>query len=152
MALDKRYYNFFDICKWEGIPIGTAKGKAANGLEGIKSLEALKPIGHLFRKFESKDTRNQYGILRTHYDFWKRTGEPPKVSPGRPPKWKNNPNLININIPFPKDLYRQFQQVVDNANSLSVVKVAYRDMFAVAVKEFVERRPQFLNSDGDNDG
>ena len=146
MAIPKNYYNFFDICKMECIPTGTAKGAAGEGLEGIARIEKLKPIAHLFREFE-KGLRKQYGILRRHYDYWKQTGEAPKVSTGRPPKWKNNPNVINLNIPFPKDLYEQFKKVVDRANSMSVIKVTYRDMVAVAVKEFVDRRPQLLDGD-----
>jgi len=146
MAIPKNYYNFFDICKLEGIPTGTAKGALADGLEGIARIEKLKPIAHLFREFE-KGLRKQYGILRRHYDYWKQTGEAPKVSTGRPPKWKSNPNVTNLNIPFPKDLYEQFKKVVDKANSISVIKVTYRDMVAVAVKEFVDRRPQLLDGD-----
>lgn len=142
MAIPKNYYNFFDICKLEGIPTGTAKRAIGEGgLEGIASIEKLKPIAHLFREFE-KGLRKQYGILHRHYDYWKRTGEVPKVSPGRPPKWKGNPNYININIPFPKDLYEEFKQIVDKANSMSVIKYTYRDMIYLAVREFIDRRPQ----------
>lgn len=147
MAIPKNYYNFFDICKLEGIPTGTAKSAIGDGgLEGIAKIEKLKPIAHLFREFE-KGLRKQYGILRRHYDYWKQTGEAPKVSTGRPPKWKNNPNVINLNIPFPKDLYEQFKKVVDRANSMSVIKVTYRDMVAVAVKEFIDRRVYLMNNE-----
>lgn len=147
MAIPKNYYNFFDICKLEGIPTGTAKSAIGDGgLEGIAKIEKLKPIAHLFREFE-KGLRKQYGILRRHYDYWKQTGEAPKVSSGRPPKWKNNPNVINLNIPFPKDLYEQFKKVVDRANSMSVIKVTYRDMVAVAIKEFIDRRVYLMNNE-----
>lgn len=147
MAIPKNYYNFFDICKLEGIPTGTAKSAIGDGgLEGIAKIEKLKPIAHLFREFE-KGLRKQYGILRRHYDYWKQTGEAPKVSTGRPPKWKNNPNVINLNIPFPKDLYEQFKKVVDRANSMSVIKVTYRDMVAVAIKEFIDRRVYLMNNE-----
>ena len=146
MAIPRNYYNFFFFFKLEGIPTSTAKSAVGEGLEGIARVEKLKPIAHLFREFE-KGLRKQYGILRRHYDFWKQTGEVPKVSSGRPPKWKNNPNVINLNIPFPKDLYEQFKKVVDKANSMSVIKVTYRDMVAVAVKEFIDRRPQLLDGD-----
>lgn len=143
--MPKNYYNYFDICKWENIPTGTAKRAiGGNGLEGIKSVEVLKPIAHQFKvfpKYENGNLRNQYGILKTNYDFYVKNGRARKQSPGRPPKWKDNPNVVNINIPFPKDLYEEFKGVVDNANEMSVVKVTYRDMFAVAIKEFVDRRP-----------
>jgi len=48
-------------------------------------------------------------------------------------------------------LYDEFKAIVDKANSMSEIKVYYRDMFAVAVREFVERRKHIL-LDGDNDG
>ena len=151
----KNYYNFFDVCKMEGIPENTAKGAITSGLDGIKAMKALKPIGHLFKQFEKitkSGPMNQYGILRRHYDYWKRTGEAPEVSPGRPPKWKDNPNLVNINIPFPRDLYEEFKKIIDIANSKSLVKVSYRDMFPVAVKEFCERRNHLVGGDRDGDG
>lgn len=154
MAVPKNYYNYFDVCRMEGIPMGTAKSALDKGLDGIKSVQALKPIGHLFKEFEKfvkGGPRKQYGILRRHYDYWKRTGEAPKVSPGRPPKWKNNPNYVNINIPCPRDIYEEFKAVVDGANAQSLVKVSYRDMIPVALKEFSERRPQFKGGGIDAD-
>lgn len=143
--LPKNYYNYFDICKMEGIESTKAKNAVSEKkVEGIKYLEELKPIEHLFEQFERPRKGgmvNQYGILRRHYDYWKDTGEVPKISPGRPPRWKDNPNVVNINIPFPKDLYEEFKGVVDRANEMSIVKVTYRDMFAVAIQEFIQRRP-----------
>jgi len=131
----------------EGIDPNKAKNAVSEKkVEGIKYLKELQPIEHLFEQFEKPIKNgmvNSYGIRRKHYDYWKRTGEVPKISPGRPPKWKGNPNVVNINIPFPKDLYEEFKGVVDNANDMSVVKVTYRDMIYVAVQEFIQRRPQF---------
>lgn len=142
--MPKNYYNYFDICKWEEIPTGTAKrGVGQDGVNSIMSINKLKPIAHQFRefpKYENGTLRSQYGILKSNYDFWKKNGIPRKQSPGRPPKWKDNPNLVNINIPFPKDLYEEFKNIIDKANEVSIVKYSYRDMFAVAVQEFVERR------------
>lgn len=143
--MPNNYYNYFDICKWEGINSNTAKSAiGANGLEGITSLDKLKPIAHQFKcfpKYENGNLRNQYGILQSNYDYYKKNGNVRKQSPGRPPKWKDNPNVVNINIPFPKDLYEQFQGVIDKANDMSIVKTTYRDMIAVAIKEFCDRRP-----------
>lgn len=150
--MPKNYYNYFDVCKWEGVATGTAKRASSEGLEGIVKVKELEEIAHQFKcfpKYENGTLRNQYGILKTNYDFWKKNGRARKQSPGRPPKWKDNPNVVNINIPFPKDLYKEFQGVVDRANEMSVVKVTYRDMIYVAVQEFIQRRPQFLNHDKD---
>ncbi len=101
---------------------------------------ALEPIAHLFICFE-EEGRKTWAIKKSHFYKWQRTGKAPKVSSGRPPKWKGNPNTLNINIPFPKNLYDEFKRVVDKANSLSRVHVTYRDMIAGAVQEFVDRRP-----------
>lgn len=119
--LPKNYYNYFDICKWEGVATGTAKRATEHGLESIATVTELKPIAHQFKKFpkyENGTLRNQYGILKTNYDFYKKNGRARKQSPGRPPRWKNNPNLTNINIPISKDLYDKFKDVVDNANKV----------------------------------
>ncbi|MDD4429567.1 MAG: hypothetical protein PHG64_14430 [Paludibacter sp.] len=148
--LPDNYYNYFDICKWEGIPVGTAKSGAARGIDGISAVEALKPIAHQFKvfpKYENGTLRNQYGILKTNYDFYKAKGRARKQSPGKTPKWKNDDNFTNINIPIDKKLYEEFKEVVDNANAASIVKVLYRDMIAVAIREFVDRRPQFQSKD-----
>jgi len=150
--MPKNYYNYFDICKWENIPTGTAKGILDKGLDGIAGNEVLKPIAHQFKcfpKYENGNLRNQYGILQTNYNYYKENGEPRKQTSGRPPKWKDNPNLTNINIPFPKDLYEEFKDIVDNANKLSVSKVNYRDMIYVSVREFCDRRPQFKSEKED---
>lgn len=144
--LPVNYYNYFDICKFEGINANTAKSVIGkSGLDGINSIDKLKPIAHQFKefpKYENGRLRNQYGILKTNYDFWKKNGRARKQSPGRPPKWKNDPDYVNINIPMQKKIYDDFKEVVDNANALSVVKVPYRDMIAVALREWTDRRPQ----------
>lgn len=148
MALDKeRYYNYFEICKMEEIPEGSAKGAIGLGLEGINKIAKLKSIAHLFREFPNGE-RKQYGILKKHYDRWKRTGNVPKVSTGRPPKWKTNDSYENLNIPILKSLYSgKLKKVVDNANAVSVVKLTYRDAVYLAIEEFCMRRPQFLDGD-----
>lgn len=153
-SLPKNYYNYFDICTLEGIE----KTKARNAVsekkvEGIKYLEELRPIEHLFEQFESfrkGEIRNQYGIRRNYYDKWKSTGEIPTRPPGRPVT--ETGDICNVNLrSFPKDLYEQFKTVVDNANAVSIVKVGYHEMFAVAISEFVQRRPQFHSKVGGND-
>jgi len=150
MAIPRNYYNYFDVCKMEGIPDGTAKRATAKGLEGIASVEALKPIGHLFKPFEKfvkGGKRNQYGILRNHYDYWKKHGHAPKLSPGRPPKYKD---AAELRIQLDKNVYEEFKSIVDKANSMSSIKISYRDMIAVAIREFNDRRKHIL-LDGDID-
>lgn len=142
----KAFYSIYAVGRMMGIPKPTVSGAVIT--KNINRIEALKPIAHLFVSFED-DGENTFAIRKIYFDRWRKTGKVSKKSTGRPPKWKDNPNLTNINIPFPKDLYEQFKQVVGNANAISVVKVSYRDMFAVAVKEFVERRPEFLGGDFD---
>jgi len=149
-SIPATHYNYFDVCVMEGIDNVTAKN-AINilGVEGIKNLEQLKPVEHLFEVFEKArkgGMRRQYGIRRRHYDYWKKTGKVPKLSPGIPPIWKQDDSYTNINIPIKKDLYDRFKHMVDNANSLSLVKIAYREMIYIAMDEAIQRRPQFADS------
>lgn len=143
MQLPKNYYNFFDVCKMEGIPETIAKNACSDGIKGISRIEALKDIGHLFKHFEKPvrgGMRNQYGIKKSHYDYWKQTGEVPHVHKGKPKQGKKR---LPVNIS--EDLINKFYAAIDKANSMSVVKVTYSDMVAVALEEFLQRRPQFLD-------
>jgi|GEM_PF-1820425 len=150
--LPKNFYNYFDICKMEGIESTKAKNAISRSIkiEGIKHLNELAPIEHLFEVFE-KPLRggmvNQYGIKRTHYDYFKRTGEAPLISPGRPKKFKDKSQFTNINIELPKKIYDEFKDVVDNANSMSAIRVYYPDMIAVAIKEFTDRRLHLFDAE-----
>ncbi len=151
MAIPKNYYNFFDICKMEKINPNTAKSAVGgNSLAGIASISKLKPIAHLFREFP-KGMRKQYGILRRYYDYWKRTGDVPKVSPGRPKKWQGDEK--NINIPAPP-FYEQFKAGIEKANSMSTHHVTVREVIYVAMKEYMARRPALFGADinGSNQG
>ena len=153
-SLPKNFYNYYDICKMEGIESVRAKNAVCRSsrIEGIKNIEELRPIEHLFEQFERPikgGMVNQYGIRRSYYDSWKSTGEVPIVPSGRPKKHTNK-NIVNVNIRnFPKDLYEEFKTIIDNANAVSVVKVGYHEMIGVAVQEFIQRRPQFMNKSKD---
>lgn len=146
--LPKNYYNYFDICTLEGIGKTRAKNAVSEKkVEGIKYLDELKPIEHLFEQFESfrkGEIRNQYGIRRNYYDSWKSSGEVPERPSGRPTTETGDTCNVNLRR-FPKELYEEFKTIVDNANAVSIVKVGYHEMFAVAISEFVARRPQFHN-------
>jgi hypothetical protein len=131
----------------EGIETNRAKNAVnEKGVEGVKYIKELEPIEHLFEQFEKPiEGRmiHSYGILRRYYDDWKNTGEVPKFSPGRPTK----EGMEILKATIPASLKRQFQTVVDKANSMSVVQVTYSDMVAVAIDEFIKRRPQFMDQD-----
>ena len=141
------YYNFFEVCRWEGIPEGTAKGGVRKGLESIRSMRAVKEIGHQFQcfpKYENGLNYNQYGILKTDYDFYKKHGRAKRKSSGRPKRWKNEENISYINMPINKQLYDTFKGIVDHANSISIQQTTYRDQFYTAIKEYIERRPHLI--------
>lgn len=139
--LRKDYYNYFDICTLEGIERNRARRAISEkGVEGIKYLKELEPIEHLFVVFEKPikgKIVNSYGILRRYYDDWKSTGEVPSPPPGRPKK----KGYVDVKYNIPLDLREEFNAVVDNANSMSVVHVTYSDMAAVAIREWIDRRP-----------
>ncbi len=133
----KTFYSLHSVGRLLKIPKATIDGAFING---INSIQVLKPLAHLFHRFEEGEDVS-YGILKSHFDKWQRSGKVPKVSSGRPPKWKNNPNIVNINIPIDKRLYDEFKSVIDKANSMSTVKYSYRDMIATSMREFIDRRP-----------
>ena len=146
MALPKNYYNYFDICKMENVNPNTAKSAiGSDGLEGIKSVTTLKPIAHLFREFD-KGMRKQYGILRSHYDYWKRIGEAPKVSSGRPTKWTGQEK--DIRIPAPP-FYEQFKAGVAKVNSMATQQATVRQCIYLAMKEYMAKRPSIFGVDSD---
>jgi hypothetical protein len=147
MALPKNYYNFFDICKLEDIPIGSAKGAIGLGLEGINKIEKLKPIAHLFREFP-KGSRKQYGILERYYDYWKKHGEPPKVSTGRPKQYEGKVKNYRIVAP-------PFDAILDagikKMNKGRIKHIAKKEVIWLFLKEGMERRPQFFDWDDKNE-
>jgi len=146
MALPKNYYNFFDLCKAEGINPNTAKSAVGDGgLDGIKNIAFFKPIAHLFREFP-KGMRKQYGILRRHYDVWKQTGQVPKVSSGRPSKWTGEEK--NINIPAPP-FYEQFKAGVKKANSKATQQVTVRQVIYLSMSEYMQRHVSIFGVDQD---
>lgn len=114
--MPKNYYNFFDICKWEGIPTGTAKSAIGEkGLEGIATIEKLKPIAHQFKefpKYENGMLRSQYGILKSNYDFWKKNGRPRGQSTGRPPRWKNAYICLDCGEQFEHDTKKEGSKII----------------------------------------
>lgn len=146
MKLPDDYYNYFDLCKMEGIETNRAKNAVKDkGVEGIKSLEEFAPIEHLFEVFEKPikgKMVNSYGIKRKYYKKWKREGIVPKRPTGRPPLAGDE---VEIRYRIPKHIKEEFMTIVDNANRISAVKVTYKDMIAVAIQEFNERRYKLAN-------
>jgi hypothetical protein len=90
--------------------------------------------------------RKQYGILRRHYDSWKQTGDVPRVSSGRPPKWTGEEK--NINIPAPP-FYEQFKAGVRKANSSATQQATVRQCIYLAMKEYMDRHPSVFGVDSD---
>jgi len=147
MGLPANYYNFFEICKLEEIPNGSAKRAiGSGGLQGIPSIAKLKPIAHLFREFPNGE-RKQYGILIKHYDYWKKNGEPPKVSPGRPKEYDEKPKDYRISAP-------PFDSILDaglkKINNGRIKRITKKEFIWLALKEAMERRPQFFDWDDKN--
>ncbi len=148
MGLPKNYYNFFTICKLEEIPTGSAKGAIGLGLEGISKIVKLQPIAHLFREFPHGE-RKQYGILKRYYDYWKEHGEPPKVSPGRPKEYGDNVKDYRITAP-PFDPI--LEAGLKKMNQGRLRRITKKEFIWLAIKEAMERRPQFFDWDDKNEG
>jgi hypothetical protein len=141
MGLPANYYNFFEICKLEEIPTNTAKGAIGLGLDGIRNITKLKPIAHLFRSFPNGE-RKQYGILIKHYDYWKRTSEPPKVSPGAPKKYDSKVKNYRIAAP-PFDSI--LEAGLKKMNEGRIRRITKQELIWLFIKEGMERRPQFFD-------
>jgi hypothetical protein len=139
----KTFYTLQSVGRMLGIPKSTVEDAFKNGID---SVEAIKPISHLFHRFEEGDEVS-YAILKKHFDKWRKTGQVPKVSTGRPPKWKGNEEYCQIRFECRIDSYALFKAIVDKGNSMSAIKVGYRDMLRVAVEEFNDRRKQILDGD-----
>lgn len=139
----KPFYSLQAVARMMGIPKNTINEAF---YRGIDTIQAIKPIAHLFHRFEEGDEFT-YAILKKHFDKWRETGKVPKVSTGRPPRWKNNEDYCQIRFECKKETYELFKAIVDKANSMSAVKVGYRDMIRVAIDEFNERRKQILDGD-----
>ena len=139
--IPESFYSLYAVARMMGIPKSTVDcfDKEHPPIE-------LTPIVRLFICFE-EEGRRTWAIRKKYFDKWRQTGKVPKVSPGRPPKWKNDPTYDNLNIPIKKDLYNKLKKVVDNANATSVIKLTYRDAIYLAIEEFTQRRPQFLDGD-----
>lgn len=146
------YYNYFDLCKMEGIETNRAKNAVKDKcVEGIKDIEEFAPIEHLFEVFEKPIKGrivNSYGIKRRYWKKWKREGIVIKLPSGRPPLAGDE---VEFRYKIPKHIKDDFIKIVDNANRISVVKVDYKDMAAVAIKEFCDRRPQFRDLEKENE-
>ncbi len=136
----KSFYSLQVVGRMLKIPKSTYDGAYKNGIE---SVGAIKPIAHLFKKFEDGDTFS-YAILKSHFDKWQKTGKAPKVSTGRPKKYIDKELFPYINYPIPIALYDSFREIVDNANAMSIVQTCYRDQISVAIDEYIQRRPQLL--------
>ncbi len=61
---------------------------------------------------------------------------------GAKPKWKNR-EKINWNYPIPRELSDQFDRITQNQNKELMHPLHKGDYVIIAVKEFVERRPEY---------
>lgn len=126
----------------EGVPEGTAKRTVGQGgVESIKNIPELKPIEDLFEVFErfiEGKKLNTYGIRRNWYDEWKLSGNLPRTYTGRPHLGK-----VELKLHIPQELKLQLTKAIKKANSMSVTSVSQSDVVAIAIKEFLDRRPEF---------
>lgn len=152
MKLPDDYYNYFDLCKMEGIETNRAKNAVnEKGVEGIKNIEEFAPVEHLFEVFEKPIKGrivNSYGIKRRYWKKFKREGVVIKLPPGRPMLAGDE---VEFRYKIPKHIKEDFLKIVDNANRISTVKVNYKDMVAVAIQEWCDRRPQFRDVEEDDE-
>ncbi len=143
MKVPKTFYSLHSVARIMGIPKDTINSVFESGID---SVGAIKPIAHLFHKFQEGDEVS-YAILKKHFDKWQQTGIVPKVSTGRPPKWKDNPEYARLDVAIKKSLKDRFTEGIKNINQVSVQQVNMCDCVAVAIKEYMDRRPSVFGGD-----
>ncbi len=138
--IDKRYYNYFDVCRLMGIPSSRAKNAInVDKVEGIKNIKELRPIEHLFEVFENPrkgEMRSSYGILRRYFIEWHDTGKIPKKRKVRVEK----PHLVILKGYVPKTLKDELRERMQQANAISARQVTYGEVLTIAVREYLDRR------------
>jgi len=141
ITVPKTFYSLQAVGRMLKVPPDTIKD-AFKG-KSLESIGAIKPIAHLFHKFEEGDEFS-YAILKSHFDRWQRTGKVPRVSTGRPVKYTDLNKYTYINFPILNEIYEPFKEIVDNANAMSIAQISYRDQISVALEEYVQRRPHLM--------
>lgn len=136
------FYNLFAVARMMGIPKATVENFNPNN-----SPSALSPIAHLFICFE-EDGRKTWAIRKKYYEKWKATGIAPKKN-GRPNKNYEGPKPKHINIPAP-DFYDAFVAGVEKCNRKSFQQITIQSTIHIAMKEFMERRPEIFYGVDDN--
>lgn len=141
-VIDARFYNYFDVCRMEGITEMRAKNAIKLlGVEGIKNIPELKPIEHLFVVFENPrkgSMRNSYGILRRYYDEWKQLGRVKYLTTAK--RRPAQDNMAKINVEIMKTLKDELTDLIDRANAISVQKTNYTEAVSIAIREYIDRR------------
>ena len=139
-TIDGRYYNYFDVCRLEGIPEMRAKNAIKIlGVEGIKNIPELKPIEHLFAVFENPrkgSMRHSYGILRRYYDEWKQTGVVPTLRPGKP----KHTDMTDLRVTIKQSLKDELADLIKKANDVSLYQTTYTEAVSIAIREYIDRR------------
>lgn len=125
----------------------------------------LEPVAHLFKLFvENRVSRTRtdcgggnvrevsdFGILRSHYEYFKKHGRPPEVhNRGRlkkvlTPEEENKRTKIEFEgggaLDVPKnEIYMQFRDGIKAANAVSKQKVSVPQMTLLAMQMFIESR------------
>ena len=118
----------------------------------------LEPIAHLIKYFVvDRVTRNgdimpicDFGILKSHYQYYKKNGRPPKVeNRGRiKTQFNNDGSRTKVeftgggSVDIPKnDVWKRFTDGINAANENSTHRVSIVQMVVMALQMFMESRP-----------
>lgn len=136
-----------------------------NGLITDQSLnifylnDKLAPFAHLFKMFVVRRKCKQsnavrlccgYGIRKTYYDKYKKTGQlPPMDNQGKLPKYDRPARAGRSKVEFEgggridipmNSTYRRFKDGIDACNKISKTKVTVPEMVLLAIQEFMQKR------------
>jgi hypothetical protein len=131
--IPKTFYSLQAVSRMLGIPKPTIDA-VFNKNSPLDSIQALKPIAHLFVRFE-EDGAYSYAIPKKKFDWWQKTGNCQK-----PDKAKN----IRCDAP---PFYEKFKSDIDKFNDKHSQRVRYQTVIHIALKEYMDRHVEIFPPD-----
>lgn len=94
--------------------------------------------------------KGKYYYPKKPIDDWLKGKKPQSMEPaydrnkGQKKKWTKE-NSLNWNYPMPRSLNDKFDKVCQRINETLSTPILKGDFIRVAIEEFIERRPEFLD-------
>ncbi|GEM_PF-2978707 len=134
--IEQQVYKLEEVVEMFGIPKNVVDKMKASGDFSQFPFNVMK-IGE-----------DIYVCPKKQVDRFIETGKKPTIrkkaqGSGREKLWHQGGYTV-WNFPIPNELDRAFETIWHNMNKELVIKMTKRQLIYLAVKEFIDRRPQFL--------